>query len=622
MVIAIEESVGSKTSAGQLPGAESVDSSTSSFKVYLIGSIDEKPEPFREAVNSDSPYTVKTKDKVLRQLFYTRLSFPLPKRVVVLGWGDWPFSEDCSLEIHLQVSSDVSPKVIGELSKANPCFSLNMNFTKKDKICAKAAANDDRLAKIMIMSKQKAKNMSIDQFFFVAASPKLDADANEMDVDSLNPSVPVEQAKSPVDVEKLPNPVSEKMDSSASEKAGCAQSTSAEAKGTKRPAGETDSASTKKATLKKSERTPASKTQATLTQKSSKNVPRGRWGHSLTAVDGCKLILFGGQGEREKLVEDQLWCFSPPENQEDVFYPSKWSYEKIEVKGNPPGTRMGHSATYAKKDQCVYLFGGSKYKKWFNTVHKLDIHTMNWEEVKINPKPPSVAYHSAVLFRDEIYMFGGVMMNDCNNSLRIFSIENSNIYEPIITGEKPSPRSGHSAVIVSPEKDGVPQMILFGGWNEPVCYNDLFVLDLTMMEFSKVQAKGKIPPPRTWHVSCCLQNRYMFIFGGFDGSTALNDVYMLDINTWTWYQVDEDTVNKAGDPEDLNLRFTAHKRAGLASTEFSNTHSLGSSDFVFPEMIALCGGGDNEGWWGSDIIFIPHSRINAVIDSIITHGSA
>uniref|UniRef100_A0A0E9PDV1 Uncharacterized protein n=1 Tax=Anguilla anguilla TaxID=7936 RepID=A0A0E9PDV1_ANGAN len=39
----------------------------------------------------------------------------------------------------------------------------------------------------------------------------------------------------------------------------------------------------------------------------------------------------------------------------------------------------------------------------------------------------------------------------------------------------------------------------FGGWDTPVRFNDMHMLDLGLMEFSPVKTNGTPPSPRSWH---------------------------------------------------------------------------------------------------------------------------
>ena len=65
-----------------------------------------------------------------------------------------------------------------------------------------------------------------------------------------------------------------------------------------------------------------------------------------------------------------------------------------------------------------------------------------------NGKAPTRAYHSATLYRHELWVFGGVyprpnpQPDGCTNAINIFSPMEESWYEPIVTGEKPLARSG------------------------------------------------------------------------------------------------------------------------------------------------------------------------------------
>lgn len=68
-------------------------------------------------------------------------------------------------------------------------------------------------------------------------------------------------------------------------------------------------------------------------------------------------------------------------------------------------------------------------------------------------KVPPLAYHSCSMFRGELFVLGGVFPrpnpepDGCSDSLYIFDPHLSIWYQPIVTGEAPSPRSGYDGLI-------------------------------------------------------------------------------------------------------------------------------------------------------------------------------
>ena len=99
-------------------------------------------------------------------------------------------------------------------------------------------------------------------------------------------------------------------------------------------------------------------------------------------------------------------------------------------------------------------------------------------------------------------------------------------------GTAPAPRSGHSAVIYN------QSMYIFGGLGE-YRYNDMFKFDFQTQTWSEIKANNeeKLPSKRCKHSACIYQNM-MYIFGGWDSSGKLNDMYryVFDRNEWELVQ--------------------------------------------------------------------------------------
>jgi dynein heavy chain len=106
---------------------------------------------------------------------------------------------------------------------------------------------------------------------------------------------------------------------------------------------------------------------------------------------------------------------------------------------------------------------------------------------------------------------------------------------PKCLGESPSRRSGHSFCLVG------DLVYLFGGNDlrrPPGPNNDLFKLDTSSAEFywSKVEANGRLPEPRSNHTTVVYGNK-VILFGGFrNSSTRYNDIWILDTSTDEWSQ--------------------------------------------------------------------------------------
>ncbi|XP_077400831.1 kelch repeat-containing protein isoform X2 [Vanacampus margaritifer] len=307
--------------------------------------------------------------------------------------------------------------------------------------------------------------------------------------------------------------------------------------------------------------------------------PSGRWGQMLCPIDAQTAILIGGQGARMQFCKDPLWKLCT----EDL----SWVAAETLAQGPTPEARIGHTAVYDPDSNRIFVFGGSKNKKWFNDVHILDTQSWKWSMVEAQGKVPPLAYHSCSLFRGELFVLGGVFPrpnpepDGCSDSLYIFDPQLSIWYQPIVIGDIPSPRSGHSACVMPEGK-----IYLFGGWDTPVCYNDMFVLDLGLMEFSAVQTSGHIPSPRCWHGSTVISATKFLIHGGYNGNNSLSDAFVFDTETNIWTEVTLPQLSLA--------------RAG---------HSIVAMD----KTLLVFGGGDNEGAFYADVTAVAVKELLALL---------
>ncbi|PWA27126.1 hypothetical protein CCH79_00011615 [Gambusia affinis] len=340
----------------------------------------------------------------------------------------------------------------------------------------------------------------------------------------------------------------------------------------------------------------------TPTQTSSLVGPSGRWGQTLCPIDAQTAILIGGQGARMQFCKDPMWKLCT----EDL----SWVAAETLAEGPTPEARIGHSAIFDPDSKRIFVFGGSKNKKWFNDVHILDTQSWRWTMVEAKfittprfywdlvfqaqGKVPPLAYHSCSMFRGELFVLGGVFPrpnpepDGCSDSLYIFNPHLSIWYQPIVTGDKPSPRSGHSACVMQER-----YIYVFGGWDTPVCYNDMYMLDLGLMEFSVVKTSGKAPSPRSWHGSAVLSETKFLIHGGYNGNNALSDTFVFDIDTNSWTE--------------LKLAQLSLPRAGhsIVTMETPDHHGCSEESSVSAgRTLLVFGGGDNEGTFFSDVMSV------------------
>ena len=83
-------------------------------------------------------------------------------------------------------------------------------------------------------------------------------------------------------------------------------------------------------------------------------------------------------------------------------------------------------------------------------------------------------------------------------------------------GESPSPRHGHSAVLLQ------RHIFVFGGKGENPrdFFGDLYHLDPNKLIWSKPEIMGTAPIPRCYHATDCYRNNELWLIGGNVGFKA------------------------------------------------------------------------------------------------------
>lgn len=115
-----------------------------------------------------------------------------------------------------------------------------------------------------------------------------------------------------------------------------------------------------------------------------------------------------------------------------------------------------------------------------------------------------------------------------------FIINEQSIYKTTCTQIKsnnsPSPRSLHSVSYLN------DYLFIFGGFDGESRINDFYKYSIKESEWRKIITNDIPPTPRERHFSITHENS-LFIFGGFDGSNRLNDFYEFNIENNTWQEV-------------------------------------------------------------------------------------
>jgi N-acetylneuraminic acid mutarotase len=207
-----------------------------------------------------------------------------------------------------------------------------------------------------------------------------------------------------------------------------------------------------------------------------------RYRHSAVAY-GNFMYIFGGEtGGEGTAVYGDFYEF-------DIL---NKCWREIQTAGTKPSARSGHTAVVFKGN--MYLFGGrNKTPQYFRDLHRYHFASKTWSLVETNGVlPPRIYNHSAFTYRESLYIFGGYgIQGDENKDARVghrhsevyeYSFDQSTWSMVKVTGTPPSARLGHTTAVVK------STLYLFGGWDRNGYRSDLYCInfDDVMLDMKKL----------------------------------------------------------------------------------------------------------------------------------------
>lgn len=166
--------------------------------------------------------------------------------------------------------------------------------------------------------------------------------------------------------------------------------------------------------------------------------------------------------------------------------------------------------------------------------------------------PPPTRAHTSTAYDKRLFIFGGgdaasyfnetyildtgmplVLLRTAASNYANNDLVTSIWSKPATIGTPPSKRRAHAAIFYQ------AQIIVFGGGNGSSALNDLHALDLSgssnfdTLKWSELETRGKLPigSGRGYHSFSLVRNKAVLI-GGSDGSQCFNDVHILDLGEW------------------------------------------------------------------------------------------
>jgi len=260
--------------------------------------------------------------------------------------------------------------------------------------------------------------------------------------------------------------------------------------------------------------------------------PSMRHSHS-AVVYQHSMYIFGGMGANSEANND-LHKFD--------FERGLWS--TIDARGDIPSARWGHTAVVNEDDGTMLLFGGYGITL-LNDFYQFSFANSTWSKVKEFGSPPKPRkFHQAIYFKRCMYIIGGFGLSYNYNDFYRYSFE-SHLW--ITMSELPFERRGHSAVLY---KDSI---FVFGGFDHKQ-RNDVFMYSLdptakwTRLDLlfgtdrdieeylgepiasqpTSIESPSSPPALRHFHTAVVYQDS-MYIFGGHSMKHNMNDLFRFQI---------------------------------------------------------------------------------------------
>lgn len=313
--------------------------------------------------------------------------------------------------------------------------------------------------------------------------------------------------------------------------------------------------------------------------------------HSITVIDNV-VWLFGGCDDRESWKD--IYCLNVGAcitcakiiNKFILhIYIESMQWTHPECLGDTPPPSRAHSATLVANHKIVFI-GGGHGSVYYDSVYVLDTLTRRWSRPTIapGPSPPQRRAHTAVLYENKIWVFGGgngMMALDDVWTLDVapltgaiggggtgtggyhgvYHVGGGGFYGPYAPSSSSSGKTKDGNVtltwdlvetkgIKKPESRGYHTanlvgniMVIIGGSDGKDSFDELWTLNLGTFGLSFplfsihssridtlvwTQIKTNIPYRRLAHSSTQVGS-YLFIFGGHDSTEYTSELVLLNL---------------------------------------------------------------------------------------------
>jgi len=234
--------------------------------------------------------------------------------------------------------------------------------------------------------------------------------------------------------------------------------------------------------------------------------PTPRSAHTLV-ISGDFAYMFGGCDKRRPPGPNGE-LFKLDMSDKNYFY---WS--KVEQTDEIwPAERWHHTAHVCDEGRSMLVFGGfsaNKLQRYFNDLWLYDVATESWKQP---PQAETVPDPAGLALPALKRAWPGV----------------------------PEPRGAHASTLVKLPNGGGLRLMVFGGYGGAGFsrrdFSDLHALDMETMEWEEIETNGEAPEPRSGHQLLAVDDKQLYVMGGWNSSRQFDDVHVYDMASRAWSQ--------------------------------------------------------------------------------------
>eukprot|EP00760_Papus_ankaliazontas_P027850 PhM_4_TR3454/c0_g1_i1/m.51129 len=212
------------------------------------------------------------------------------------------------------------------------------------------------------------------------------------------------------------------------------------------------------------------------------------------------------------------------EEYDDDFAPVTAQWATLQSTGLVPGPREGHVAvTHLHHSPILFVHGGSQFHPNIGSIlleclYEYDLEKMEWNKVSCQNAPSAREGHTAVMFDQTLYVFGGRTEKQENFVVHACDML-SHEWRVLAT-------TGTDVGSNTPSSRQTSVACAAGGSADSVGSGASFDPNRLSLHAS----------PRYQHTTC-LWRHYVYLFGGANDDCVFGDVHRLDLGTNRWERV-------------------------------------------------------------------------------------